>query len=922
MRHPARFGCTVIAVAVATNCGPSTVVPVDSAVAVGDTAGQITLDTALDVAISGSDARLGKTEAGDVHLIDGTGALPSLPGPLLDCFGPGPNGCLHGVLESEPAQYRESPFGTGPRFVAPEASLAVRPDGAAALGAGTLYFWARHFDPLEAGQTHVLAQVAMVDQNGQVDASNRAHVLFRDGYLEGLVAQDTLQVGPLGQSADWDRDAIAPGEWHQYALSWDDREVCLFVDGGLVARKARSSPAGMTATFPRVYLGARFDGTYLADSQMAHVLLWKQRLTHPDIQRLFLADLDLTKLPIVVQAAAAKAAPADRVEIPWVAVLPVLDFHLTPALEIGPGGRLVIAFPHSSGEFFGNPPWKATVDLPKGVTGRVACSTVPRLPIAKRCTIAIATGTVAPSTDIVMHLADVPLGGKVTVSRKAASNVWPKVFVDCGGDKPCSGALLPVSSQPSLAFVPAASDLRVAVFARMPSTVKVGEAFSLHLWAERADSAPDLGAAFTVKLTSIPELSGLPSSYAFVAADDGSAEIKGLAFTALPSPSRLVPLAGTSETGEVIDVNPVEVLAPSSSPRLCWGDLHLHSTFSDGKEVPEGLYPFARSRGLDFAAIADHINAGDVYAAPWEFNHTMADADWRQLQTLAHTYNLPGSFVTLLGFEASSGSIRELGDCLNQGASRCSMVEGDWNAYFSTDSAPLLGVNTVFGRDGLLSSLGTVDPLAIVIPHFGGRRADLQSLTAEQNRVRVPLVEVISNHTGPPDGAMGWASQAIPSSLRLGFIGSSDDHSGHPGRSVWGTRYGYVAVWAESLDRAAILDALRRRHSYACSHADRPIVTVSANHGAMMGDSVALTGDEAPQMTLTVESGSPVTAVTLLRDGAQLWQAAPASSTSTAPYIVSVPYGEALPGSPTSYYWKITFANSAVVWTSPIWFEG
>ncbi len=36
---------------------------------------------------------------------------------------------------------------------------------------------------------------------------------------------------------------------------------------------------------------------------------------------------------------------------------------------------------------------------------------------------------------------------------------------------------------------------------------------------------------------------------------------------------------------------------------------------------------------------------------------------------------------------------------------------------------------------------------------------------------------------------------------------------------------------------------------------------------------------------------------------------------------ISVPYGEALPGSPTSYYWKITFANSAVVWTSPIWFE-
>jgi hypothetical protein len=84
---------------------------------------------------------------------------------------------------------------------------------------------------------------------------------------------------------------------------------------------------------------------------------------------------------------------------------------------------------------------------------------------------------------------------------------------------------------------------------------------------------------------------------------------------------------------------------------------------------------------------------------------------------------------------------------------------------------------------------------------------------------------------------------------------------------------------------------------------------------------VTLAASEDPAMTLTVESWAQVTGVSLLRDGATAWQIAPSPSATGAPYTVSVPYTEPLPKSPTSYYWKITFANSAAVWTSPIWFE-
>jgi hypothetical protein len=881
-----------------------------------------TLVVILAVAGCGGSGRSAQADGAIDVQVDGEppgdSALPAGGVPLIECFDSQASGCVYGVLESPVTHYWDSPYGQGPRFLAPQGGVTVLPETTMVLGAGTLYFWARHFDPIEPGQTHVLVQVAVqapTIDGGQVDTGNRAHVLFRDGNLEGLVAQDTLQVGPLSERSDWQRDVLASGEWHQYALSWDERELCLFVDGGLLARQARSSPPGMTAAFPRVYVGARFDGTYPADSQIAHLVLWNERLTHPEIQRRYLAELQAVKLPVVVQAAAEDGVPRDRLELTWGGTLPVLDFHVTPAMPIGPRGRVLVGFPHSSGEFFGGPPWSGvTVDLPPGVTGSVDCASVPRLPSARACLVRISDGTVPASTDVVLHLSQVPLAAKATISRKGASNVWPHVFVDCGGDAPCAGALLPVTAQPSLAFLPPPTDPRVEIFARMPSTARVGEPFSLHLWAEKADSAPDLDATFAVGLGAVPELGGLPATYAFVAGDDGSAEISGLTFTAVPVANPLA-ITATTDAGEVINVNPIEVAVPSSSPRLFWGDLHLHSTFSDGKEPATWFYPFARGRGLDFAAISDHVNTGDVYATPWEFNHTLAAPDWQELQTLARTYNAPGAFVTLLGFEHSVGRILDLFDC----PSRCPNVEGDWNVYFSTDSAPLPGAGSVFESDGLLATLATVDPAAVVIPHYGGRRADLLALTPE-NQAQVPVVEVISNHTGPPDGAMGWASQVINTDVRLGFVGSSDDHSGHPGRSMWGTRYGTLAVWADSLDRAALLDAIRRRHTYAASHADHPIVRVSANHGAMMGDSVTLTPGEEPAMTLTVVSRGPVTGVSVVRDGATVWQSSPSAASASGPYAVSVPYAEPLPASPTSYYWKVTFDNAAVVWTSPIWF--
>jgi hypothetical protein len=111
-----------------------------------------------------------------------------------------------------------------------------------------------------------------------------------------------------------------------------------------------------------------------------------------------------------------------------------------------------------------------------------------------------------------------------------------------------------------------------------------------------------------------------------------------------------------------------------------------------------------------------------------------------------------------------------------------------------------------------------------------------------------PVVEIFSEHgnsehdRGPFDfftHSMGGRQtshtvrHALARGLRFGFTASSDSHNGFPG--AYGE--GLVAVLSERLDRAAILDAIRARRTYALT-GDRIEVDFTVD-GAVMGSSIA-----------------------------------------------------------------------------------
>jgi hypothetical protein len=84
------------------------------------------------------------------------------------------------------------------------------------------------------------------------------------------------------------------------------------------------------------------------------------------------------------------------------------------------------------------------------------------------------------------------------------------------------------------------------------------------------------------------------------------------------------------------------------------------------------------------------------------------------------------------------------------------------------------------------------------------------------------------------------AMAALRRGLRLGFVAGSDSHCARPGGSAaeprphWG---GLAAVWAESLTRRGIFDALRARRTCALTGA-RIVLRMTVN-GAWMGSETA-----------------------------------------------------------------------------------
>jgi hypothetical protein len=151
-----------------------------------------------------------------------------------------------------------------------------------------------------------------------------------------------------------------------------------------------------------------------------------------------------------------------------------------------------------------------------------------------------------------------------------------------------------------------------------------------------------------------------------------------------------------------------------------------------------------------------------------------------------------------------------------------------------------------------------------------------------------------------PDGFIDHALDQ--KGYRLGFESSSDH---------WSTHISYTVVLAEKRDREAILDAMRKRHSYGAT--DNIVLDVrSGEH--VMGDEMK-TG-QAPALDVRVIGTGPLARVRILRDSDVVETIKPEGREYKGTWTDPKPaVGKRY------YYVRVEQADGQLAWGSPLWVE-
>lgn len=367
---------------------------------------------------------------------------------------------------------------------------------------------------------------------------------------------------------------------------------------------------------------------------------------------------------------------------------------------------------------------------------------------------------------------------------------------------------------------------------------------------------------------------------------------------------------------------------------IYFGNLHSHTSYSDGRGTPAEAFAAARVAGLDFFAITEHNHlAGDgkgdardglIIAAQPE----LYSGQQRSLRETALYRTEDGQFVALFGQEFSTISrgnhvnVFEISPVVPVPNGEFGQLR-DWVAgqTDSTGATPLLQFNHPRNESRFLADYGRDD--------FPDERAWVAALD--------PFVELIEVLNAPAlrDGE-GLRAEDSQSDyfryLNLGFhVGPSVGHDNH--YKNWGrSTEARIAVSAPALTREAILSALKQRRTYATE--DRNLrIDFRANDG-LAGDILPVPpiGSELRLTITLVDDDEPDAAYRV-----DVFKDAPGDKPATAPvdsfeFRGDVRTPARLEGirlsSPGEFVIvKVTQFNSDEhgeddrAWTAPVWFE-
>ncbi len=360
--------------------------------------------------------------------------------------------------------------------------------------------------------------------------------------------------------------------------------------------------------------------------------------------------------------------------------------------------------------------------------------------------------------------------------------------------------------------------------------------------------------------------------------------------------------------------------AERTGSHLYWGEIHGHSSESDGCKSPEFYYQYARDVShLDFCALTDHDSVGSNSNVE-EHSKMMTDETWERIKRITNEFNSPGQFATLLAFEYTQTEVE---------------VVGHRNVYFRGSDAPLLRCwdsryNT---PTKLFCALEDYGQPAIVIPHHS-----LNFMSPEHHPHFQRLFEIYSvwgtSETRGDDCAFSHPTkyhrggvsfrEMLARGYRVGVVAGGDNHDSVPGirqaTDLWrkgrmAQHPGLVALYAPDLTRESIFDALWNRRCYGTT-GERIILDFRID-AQPMGSEITVTGArEARTIEITCVGTTEILAVDVFRNGEHYRSFKPAGSS----FAETITDEDPILGD-CSYYVRLVQEDGHRAWSSPIWVD-
>ena len=424
------------------------------------------------------------------------------------------------------------------------------------------------------------------------------------------------------------------------------------------------------------------------------------------------------------------------------------------------------------------------------------------------------------------------------------------------------GHYVRVPDQPTFAIVAGPVETYALV---LPTRVAPGAPFALGIRAEDRWGNPADLSGRRLLLEADGAVEGLPADIRIAQATPS------LRIEPLTATEGVVRIRLKDEAGAVLATSNPAVVAPSDGLLRLWADLHAQSGETIGSSSAHDYMCFAR----DVAFLDAVGHQGNDFQITLEF--------WAELNRLMGTFNAPGRFITVPGYEWSG----------NTG------LGGDRNVFFPREDGTIRRSSHALVPDRSDEATDAIDARAlfrdlaasgddpVCWAHCGGRYADIHYA----HDVRIErAVEVHSSW-----GTFEWLlADAFERGYRVGVVCNSDGHKGRPGAeapgaSMFGALGGLTCFLAPRFDRPALFEAMKARHHYGTTgsrldldvrldlpdgslvYGDDPSLPEAEGEpttSAIMGDIVATRAGTA-RLSLRLEAPSPLVALEI-RDGTQV----------------------------------------------------